>query len=224
MDLDRLPTRATDRIADAVYERIRDAIFAGTLPPGARLSVPSLADRLGVSRSPVREAVVRLTQNRLAVEEPRRGAVVTRIGKAELARIYEVREVLEGLTARLAARRGDPQLSAKLADVLQEHERAVEADDIAAHTEIDMRFHSLIRHSCGNPEAARLLDDIQTQIRLAMLTTTVTAGPHKAVADHRALYRAIRDRDPGQAEHTARAHIARLREALLKHPSGEATA
>lgn len=224
MHLERLPTAATDRIADAVYERIRDAIFAGALPPGARLSVPALADRLGVSRSPVREAVVRLIHERLAVEEPRRGAVVVRIELADLIHIYEVREALEVLAVGLAARRDDPQLASRLADVLHDHERAVAADDIAAHTELDMRFHSLIRHSCGNPEVVRLLDDIQAQIRLAMLTTTVTAGPRKALADHEAIYRAIRDRAPDQAEHCARAHISRLREALRSYQNTEATA
>lgn len=97
------------------------------------------------------------------------------------------------------------------------------ADDIAAHTELDMRFHSLIRHSYGNPEAARLLDGIQAQIRLAMLTT-VTAGPRKALADHQAIYRAIRDRVPDKAEHYARAHISRLREALRSYQNSAATA
>lgn len=224
MHLERLPAAATDRIADAVYERIRDAIFTGALPPGARLSVPALADRLGVSRSPVREAVVRLIQDRLAVEEPRRGAVVARIELADLIRIYEVREVLEGLAVGLAARRDDPELADRLADVLHEHEHAVTSGDLAAHTELDMRFHSLIRHGCGNPEVARLLDDIQVQVRLAMLTTTVTAGPQKALADHQAIYSAIRDRDPAQAERYARAHVSRLREALQGYQSAEATA
>lgn len=224
MHLERLPAAATDRIADAVYERIRDAIFAGALPPGARLSVPALADRLGVSRSPVREAVARLTHDRLAVEEPRRGAVVARIELTELIRIYEVRGVLEGLAASLAARRGDPQLAGRLAEVLHDHERAVTAGDIAAHTELDIRFHSLVRHGCGNPEVARALDDIQVRVRLAMLTTTVTAGPPKALADHQAIYQAIRDGDPDRAEHCARAHISRLREALLSYPDIEATA
>src|SRR5579875_1256952 len=105
MHLERLPAAATDRIADAVYERIRDAIFTGALPPDARLSVPALADRLGVSRSPVREAVMRLIHDRLAVEEPRRGAVIARIEPADLIHIYEVREALEGLAVSLAARR-----------------------------------------------------------------------------------------------------------------------
>jgi DNA-binding GntR family transcriptional regulator len=100
MGLGRLPP--ADRIADTVDEKLCNAIFARTLQPGTRLSVPALAAELGVSRSPVREAVLRLTQERLAREEPRRGAVVAHIGPRELTALYEVREVLEGLAARLA--------------------------------------------------------------------------------------------------------------------------
>ena len=74
MDLRRLPP--SDGIADTVYETLRDAIFSGAVPPGTKLSVPAIAVRLGVSRSPVREAVLRLKQEQLANYEPRRGAVV----------------------------------------------------------------------------------------------------------------------------------------------------
>ncbi len=78
-----------------------------------------------------------------------------------------------------------------------------------------MRFHALVRQAGGNPEVIRLLDDIQTQIRLAMRTTTVTAGPRHALADHRTILAAIESGDPAEAERAARAHISRLRLALL---------
>lgn len=207
---------STDRIADAIYERIREEIFTGALPPGARLSVPALAERLEVSRSPVREAVLRLVQDRLADEEPRRGAVVAQIGARELAAIYDVREVLEGLAARLAVENSGRRLVTALHDVLADHERAVRDTDVAAVTDADMRFHSLVRHAADNPEVVRLLDGVQTQVRLAMRTTRVTAGPRQAIDDHRAILTAIESGDPSAAEYAARAHIYRLRSALLQ--------
>ena len=225
-----LPLAPTDRIADSVYAALRDAIFAGRLRPGARLSVPALAGQFGVSRSPVREAVLRLTQERLAHEEPRRGAVVASVNVAELARLYEVREVLEGLAARLAVQNRGRRLVDELTSVLAAHAEAI-ADlppgphpDTAggpawaaldAHMSADMRFHGLIREASANPELIGMLEAIQTRVRLAMVTTSVTAGPHLAVADHRAILAAISAADPDLAERRAREHITRLRQNLL---------
>jgi DNA-binding GntR family transcriptional regulator len=204
------------RIADAVYEHLREQIFSGELPPGARLSVPALAEALEVSRSPVRDAVLRLTRERLAFEEAHRGAVVASVGPADLAAIYQVREVLEGLAARLAVENSGRRLFDQLRAVLEDHQEAVEAADLDRHFKHDMQFHALIRRACGNPDVVRLLDDVQTQIRLAMRTTTITGGPRHAVADHRDILAAMESGDPDAAEVAARQHIARLRLALLE--------
>ncbi|MFC4563403.1 GntR family transcriptional regulator [Nocardiopsis mangrovi] len=207
-------TRA--RVADEVYERLREKIFTGELPPGARLSVPALAESLEVSRSPVRDAVLRLVQERLAREEPRRGAVVARVGIAELVAIYEIREVLEGLAARLAVENAGRKLVRALREALDEHEAALRTADLAASTEADLRFHRLIREAAANPEVIRVLDDVQAQVRLAMRSTTVTAGPRQAVDDHRAILTAIESGDAVAAEQAARAHIFRLRSVLQR--------
>jgi len=211
------PVRASERITDAVYESLRQAILTGTLPPGTKLSVPSLAERLEVSRSPVREAVVRLTWDRLAVEEPRRGAVVARIDPAELAELYEVREALEGVAARLAVERGESAAVVALEQIVLEHERAAALDNVARHFELDTQFHSWIRRASGNHHVIRALDEIQAQVRLAMVTTTVTSGPRSAVDDHRHILEAMQAGDAKAAEAAARAHIARLKQALRQN-------
>lgn len=213
--------KTAGRINDAIYSRLREEIIAGQLPPRSRLSVPALAERLHVSRSPVRDAIVRLIQDRLATEEPRRGAVVTLVGPRELATIYEVREVLEGLAARLAIECAGRRLVDALRDTMHTHERAVAEGDMFRHMECDMHFHALIREAAGNPELKRMLDEIQTQVRLAMQTTVVTGGPRRALEDHRAILAAFEDSDPVAAEQAARAHIARLRVALLARSDTE---
>lgn len=204
-----------ERITDTVYEHLRDAIFRNDIGPGERLSVPALAQALGVSRSPVREAVVRLIQDRLAREEPHRGAVVARVGLEDLASLYEVREMLEGLAAKLAAQQQLPSLTDALETILGAHKEAIEASDIAAHMEADARFHETIREASGNHELVRMLSGIATQVRLGMITTTVTAGPRNALADHRAILDAIVARDAERAEIVARAHIRRLHDTLV---------
>nr|WP_052478404.1 GntR family transcriptional regulator [Kibdelosporangium sp. MJ126-NF4]CEL18120.1 Propionate catabolism operon transcriptional regulator of GntR family [predicted] [Kibdelosporangium sp. MJ126-NF4]CTQ90651.1 Propionate catabolism operon transcriptional regulator of GntR family [predicted] [Kibdelosporangium sp. MJ126-NF4] len=216
---DLAPIATSDRVTDAVYESLRNAIFSGALPPGAKLSVPALAQRLAVSRSPVREAVLRLTRDRLAVEEPRRGVIVSRIEQDDLAELYAAREALEGVATRLAVVRARPGLVADLERVVRQHEQAVALDNVSEHTELDMTFHATIREASGNRHVLRMLEEIQAQVRLAMVTTTVSAGPDKAVADHRRILDAIKTGDADLAETRAREHIARLADALRRPPA-----
>jgi DNA-binding GntR family transcriptional regulator len=203
-------------LAESAYERLRDAIFSGAIPPGARLSVPTLAARLGVSRSPVREAIARLCQERLARDEPRRGAVVAMIGPGELAALYEVRAALEGVATRLAVEHGDADFIAQLKATLAEHQQAVDTNSWEGHQRADAQFHSRIRHAAGNDELLRVLDSIQARVRLGMLTTSVVSGPAQALEDHRSIYDAIERRDADAAERRAKAHIERLRDVLLR--------
>jgi DNA-binding GntR family transcriptional regulator len=216
-----LTEKTASRITDTIYTQLREEIIGGLLPPGSRLSVPALAERLNVSRSPVRDAVVRLVQDRLATEEPRRGAVVALVGGRELAALYEVREVLEGLAARLAIECAGRRLVDALRETIASHARAVADGDMARHLECDMRFHALIREAAGNPALKRMLEEIQTQVRLAMQTTIVTGGPKRALDDHRAILAAFEKSDAVAAAQAARAHIARLREALLARVDAE---
>lgn len=202
------------RVADSVYELVVRAILRGDLRPGSRLSVPGLAARLAVSRTPVREAVQRLVSEGLAIEEPHRGAAIATFETRELIEIYELREALEGLAARLAASRIDEPALEALRSELAEHRAAVADGDAAAHFDLDLRFHRLIGEAAGNANLAQALGVLQSKVRLAMLSTAVTAGPAPALADHEAILEAIASRDPDHAEAAARAHIARLTELL----------
>ncbi len=213
MALSELPN--TDLLGDAVYNRIRDAIISGELEPGTPLRVPAIAQELGVSRSPVREAIIRLTGERLAHSEPRLGAVVTEIKRQDLVCLYEIREVLEGLAARLAATSKESVPIEYLEDLLHKDDNAVTHGNIDEHIELDLSFHRLVRRIAGNAELTRLLDQIESQVRIAMLTVTVTSGPHLAVDEHKLIYKAIQSRDPDGAEKCMRAHISRLHETLL---------
>lgn len=209
------PLATPSRLADAVYERLREEILSGALDPGRKLSVPALAQMLGVSRSPVVAAVQRLVQDGLAVEEPRRGAVVTLISVPELIRLYEIREVLEGLAARLAAERVNGAALQAMADVLGRHEAAVVSDDQASRQLENINFHRLIRESAEHPELVRWLESIQSQVKLAMRRTGVYKDDVElTVREHRAILEAIRSRDGEVAERLSRIHIRRVREKL----------
>lgn len=210
------PIQVSDRLADSVYERLRYAIFAGDLTPGSRLSVPRLAQELTVSRSPVREAVLRLIEEGLATGIPHRGAFVAHVGTSELVELYQVREVLEGLAARLAAERADAELCSTLAESHERHRKAIRENDLAGHLELDMQFHRLMRQGTGNAELTRLLDGTQDKVRLAMITRTASSGRLEALNEHGAILESIRVGDADGAESRARAHVQRLRATLRR--------
>lgn len=205
----------SDSLTDQAYKVIRDAILNHSLAPGSRLSIPEISRQLDISRSPVREAIARLEYEGLAESVSHRGAVVVDIDVAELITVYDVREVLEGLAARLATRAVDAALIEDLERNWQAHHEAIERDDVEQHMQLDAAFHRRIRDATGNHRLSENLRQLQGQIRVAMTTTVVRrGGMHAALAEHRALIDAIQGGDPAVAEKIAREHIIRLRESL----------
>ncbi|WP_158542779.1 GntR family transcriptional regulator [Phytoactinopolyspora halophila] len=210
----RQPKRS-GALAEQAYVALRDAILSHQLEPGDRLSVPELARQLGISRSPTREAITRIAHEGLARLEPHQGAVVADIRSEDLVEIYALREVLEGLAARLAAQRASDDDVTRLRQLMEEHEQAAAVDDVERHYELDQRFHSEIRRVAGNRRLVESLDVLQGQIRIGMFTTHRSLGGlPQTVAEHRAIFNAVAARDPEAAEHAGRAHVARLQEEL----------
>lgn len=204
-----------DPLAEQAYVLLRDAIVRRELPAGARLSVPTMARELNISRSPVREAVARLVSDRLAFAEPRRGAIVASITGEGLKEIYDLREVLEGLAGRLAAERITDAELTTLEGLVRQHREAVTDNDVERPTALDQEFHAAVRRVAANERLAEALDNLQGQILIAMATRRRSRGvDDQAVKDHEAIFDALRDRDPARAETVSRQHIARLRREL----------
>lgn len=202
-------------LSDQAYVVLRDAIFEKRLPPGSRLSVPDMAERLGISRSPVREAVARLAHEGLVKMVPNKGGVVAELGIDDLLEIYELREILEGLAASLAAARVNDESLGQLRNLYERHVQVVEAGRTDEHMALDMAFHRLTRELTGNRRLLYTLDRLQGQIRLAMSTTQQSrGGMAQAVAEHQVILNALATRDPVRAENAAREHIRRLRRDL----------
>lgn len=206
------------RVGTSVHEFLRARILTGELPPGSRLAAPALAKELGVSRSPVRDAVLQLVREGLAIEEFNRGAVVYLPQRQALVSLYHAREALEGMAARLAAVAINDDGLDDLSAVLDEHE-SIDVDDFHRHIDLDSRFHRMIRDSTASPVLVKMLEEIQGQVIVAMRATNLSGGAHRATADHRAIVNALRRRDPDAAEEAARHHIARLRTILEEEDS-----
>lgn len=206
-----------ERVGERVYRTLRRRILTGELAPGSRLSVPAIARELGVSRSPVRDAVLQLGNEGLAQETFNRGAVVPLIDRGHLVSLYEAREALEGMTARLATANFDPAMRRRLLNILGEHEDVVAAEDFTRHIDVDAAFHREVRTAARSPVIAQMLDEIQGQIMIAMRSTSVSGGMAQAVHDHRKIFEALASGDPDASEAAARDHIVRLTRLLRTH-------
>ncbi len=206
------------RVGTSVHELLRAKILTGELEPGSRLAIPAIAKELGISRSPVRDAVLQLVREGLAVEEFNRGAVVHTPPRPALVSLYHAREALEGMAARLAAAAITTSALDQLDAVLREHE-AIDPHDFSRHIELDAQFHRLIRDAAASPVLLRMLEEIQGQVIVAMRSTNVTVGVRGATSDHRAIFDALARRDPEASERAARAHISRLT-GILRDPDG----
>ena len=148
-------------LRDVVTEAIREAIVYGRYHPGERLIEDKLALELDVSRNPIREALLALEGEGLVRMAPRKGATVASLSQEEAREIVELRAALEGLSARLAARRSTPELRGKIGALLDRGERAAAADDADALEQINNEFHSLL----GEGGANRFLAESMRSLR-----------------------------------------------------------
>lgn len=200
-------------LADRAYHALSRAILSGGLPPGTRLSVPELARRLDVSRSPVREAVQRLVYDGLAKNAAKRGAIVAHIGHADFLALLEIREPLEGLAARRATANATPAGLDRLRSLVDDHESLVASgqNDDLLHVEHDLKFHAWIRAVAANGDLTMALERMQARAHLSYSTFWgQRPNPADAVAEHRAIAQAIESGDADAAEAAARTHIRRL--------------
>ena len=208
-------------VREAAYERLKAALARGELAPGARLFEPELAGLLGVSRTPVREALMRLAQEGLVELLPGRGARVRVLSPDEVAEVYEVRAALEAEAARLAALRASPAAKAALAEAEAELNR-IPPEDVAAQTAADARFHAALVAASGNRELERLFHQLDAKLALARRYSSDENQSPKTLAEHRAILEAILAGDPDRAAAAARAHIERFK-ALVARRLKEAT-
>jgi DNA-binding GntR family transcriptional regulator len=195
-----------------VYGEVRDLIMLGTYPAGQPVTELELSERLGVSRTPVREALRRLESDGL-VRSARRGVTVVKLDAKALRDAYLVRASLEALTAELAARRQqDGELSpaslARLVENADLADQATRQGDLVAGVRYNRAFHRNIATLADNPVASEVLDRIWDQITVSTRASLTEPARLVLVDDeHRRLIEAITDGDPQEAAARARGHV-----------------
>ncbi len=189
------------------YRRLVLEIRLGQLRPGDRLLETELAQRLGISRTPVREAIRQLEAEGLVVHVPRVGAAVRSLEPGEVTELYEMRGVLEGTAARLAARAGS---SVELDDLATINaEMAAAQGDPARMYELNRQFHAALLNAARNRYLARSVAGLQkTLLLLGPTTLEESDRARNAVEEHEAVLTALRARDEQGAEAAMRAHVS----------------
>ncbi|MGV6802735.1 MAG: GntR family transcriptional regulator [Ruegeria sp.] len=189
----------------SVYHQLLDEIRAGTLMPGDRLREIELSERLSVSRTPVREAIRQLEADGLVTHVPRQGATVRSLDYAEVMELYEMRAVLEGTAARLAARAASDVELDEL-DVL--NERLAEAGTGPDAARINRVFHATLLDAAKNRFLARSMQSLHKALLILGPSQLLnSARAEEAVAEHRCIMAALKARDEDGAESEMRAHI-----------------
>lgn len=190
------------------YERIRQMILAGDIPQGAIVSEADLVRSLGMSRTPVREALRRLEGENYMRAVPGRGYVVIELSEQDLANVYGVRAALEGLAAEGAAALASRVQLAQLEDLYDAMERALERDDEPQLTKLNSRFHAAIAEASGNTYLQAMLDNIHDVFeRFRATAVGQPARRDDAHAEHGQLIRALRAGDQEQARALAEQHV-----------------
>lgn len=197
------------------YDLLRAAIVSGKLQPNERLVEGDLIEMLGVSRSAVRTALVRLAQEGLVEHERNRGAKVRLVGEQEAAEILESRMVLEGLAARYAAQKVTKEQLKQLKALLREMRAKLDAGDLLGASDLNATFHARLLEMAENGTVSRLVSALSSQlVRFQYRTILLPGRPEQSHAEHRAIVAAIEARDSDAAERAVRAHLAHVADAL----------
>ena len=201
-------------LADQAYFRIRELIVTLELPPGSLVSERELMERLGVGRTPVREALRTLARECLVDVYPRRGMFVSPVDVGDLAGLSEVRMTLEGNAARLAAERATDAERAETDALLAELD-GTSAHDERSLIDLDQRLHRHVYRCTHNPFLEATLNEYyMLTLRIWFLVLDRVVHLDDAIQEHRDLLEAIRDRDPERAEDVMRRHVERFEQAV----------
>ncbi len=196
--------------ADVVHAVLRHSIIHGQLRPGSRFRAEEMAKQLGMSRTPVREAHLRLEAEGLLTVKPGVGLVVAEFSEEEVIETYAIREALEGMAARLAAEHASARDLDVIRSVAAELKDACKASDFARLREGSGAFHLAVARAARNARLHATIAEIQDTFRRFVPSTMTNAERGaEAVAELEAILHAIETRDPEAAERAARAHRRR---------------
>ncbi len=203
-------------LRDVVFNTLRKAILTGELEPGERLMELHLASQLGVSRTPIREAIRKLELEGLVIMVPRKGAEVAQITEKSLQDVLEVRKALDVLSVELACERMEESDFVHLKTACDKFEATTETGDAAAMAHADVALHNIITVAADNQRLLQLINNLSEQMYRYRFEYIREKDRHSnLVEEHRAIYEAIVRRDKAAAAAAVRVHIDNQEQAIL---------
>lgn len=204
-------------LRDVVFNTLRQAILKGELKPGERLMEIALADRLGVSRTPIREALRKLELEGLVVMIPRRGAQVADITEKDLNDVLEVRIALENLAILKACKCMTEEQIGKLLAAAQEFEKTTTEGNLVRMAEADVSFHDVIYEAAENVTLNQVQNNLREQIyRYRVEYLKDEEMRNQLVKEHEELYEAIKERNVEKAQEISFRHIENQRRGIIR--------
>jgi len=216
--LNKLDLHEYKPLRDIVFDTLREAIMDGSLKPGERLMEVQLAQKLGVSRTPVREAIRKLELEGTVTMIPRKGAYVAEVSLKDISEVLEVRAALEGLAATLAAEKMDESGLKLLQEKASEFEAAAKDMNRDDLIKLDVEIHEIIFQSTDNQTLMNLVDGLREQVqrfRISYLSTMQNA--EDIIVEHRELIGALLKKDPELARNAAEKHIRQIKQFILSN-------
>lgn len=200
-------------LREIVFDTLREAIINGVLKPGERLMEVQLAEEMGVSRTPVREAIRKLELENFVVMVPRKGAYVADISTKDIVDVFEIRAALESLAAGLAAERITDEELDELQKILVQNEKSQSLEEIIA---VDTKFHDVLYRASRNDRLVQIISNLREQIQRFRSTTLASPGRIKdTLEEHKKIVDAVAKRNITLARHLAQEHIDNAENSML---------
>jgi DNA-binding GntR family transcriptional regulator len=188
-------------LREKILETIRDAILKGTLVPGEKVAEPELAERFGISRTPIREAFRQLESEGYLTVIPRKGAVVTSLSERDIQEFYSIKSILEGYAARIAAERLSERDLERLETINERLAQLAREGDVKTFFRVHSEFHELFIRAAGNDKLLELINQLLLKFnRLRMASLSLPGRMEISVQEHRKIIEAFKERDGEKAD------------------------
>lgn len=212
------------RLREKAYAAIKEAILTLELAPGQPLNEAELVRTLGVSRTPIRDALLQLEREGFVQSLPFRSAVVTALNADDVRDIFALREYLELPAVREAALRMDEETIARGEQLVAEAEKALEDRDYDTYSRCSDEIHKMFIRVLGNRRVEQVMENLRDHLRRLRASALRASPTHEYLADYRAMLEAVRRRDPDAAAAAMQSHLRRVRETILRSISEQSEA
>ena len=209
-------------LSQKVYRALKTEIIKGSLKPGTKLSEGKIAEQMGVSRTPVREALKELAAEGFVKMNPNQAVAVSNASVKDVQEVLQIRGVLEGLAARLATKTINEEEIKELEKYQKRMEQYTNKDDVLAFSEMDAEFHELILNICGNNRLIQIRKNLSDQAHRYRIRSLSVPGRLKySLKEHQEIVEALKRKNAEQADRLSQKHIENVLANILAHKEKE---